>query len=345
MTAETTDIVTNETNSVQTSEVASNVIDTTQTETEQTPQNTELTREQRKAEIRAKALAAAAKRESKLRAEQERFRSEQNNYKSLLEKLENDRKSIEEDKKQFYHWAKEARDNPIDWLKNNFQIDPERYYQRVMNDGKVTPEELLQRELQATKSELEEIRAWRQSFEEERKKSRAEYEAHLEKQKQEQAQALQARQYQQARQEFLSHLTSNQNLYPDLLMYNESDILNAAEQKARSLIEERDGDAESLTYKEIADALQRALAAHHDKIYGVRAKQPVANSEAVKTVSADNTKPTAQATTSTQVPKQRRDHMNRSITLNSKMSERATIKSPKYEDIKQQLKDELMRQG
>lgn len=343
---ETTDIVTNETNNVQTSEVASNAIDTTQTETEQAQPNPQLTKEQRKAEIRAKALAAAAKRESKLRAEQERFRNEQNNYKSLLEKLENDKKAIEEDKKQFYHWAKEARDNPIDWLKNNFQIDPERYYQRVMNDGKVTPEELLQRELQSTKSELEEMRAWRQSFEEERKKSRAEYEAHLEKQKQEQAQALQARQYQQARQEFLSHLTSNQNLYPDLLMYNESDILNAAEQKARSLIEERDGDAESLTYKEIADALQRALAAHHDKIYGVRANRPVANSEAVKTVSADNTKPTAQATTSTtQVPKQRRDHMNRSITLNSKMSERATIKSPKYEDIKQQLKDELMRQG
>lgn len=318
--------------------------DNTQTEQELVA-NQQLTKEQRKAEIRSKALAAAAKRESKLRAEQERFRNEQSNYKSLLEKLENDRRSIEEDKKQFYHWAKEARDNPIDWLKNNFQIDPERYYQRVMNDGKVTPEELLQRELQSTKSELEEMREWRKSFEEERKKSRSEYEAYIEKQKQEQAQAAQVRQYQQARQEFLSHITNNKNLYQDLLMYSEDDILNAAEKKASSLIAERDGDAESLTYKEIADALQQALAAHHDKIYGVRANRPVANSEAVKTVSADNTKPTAQAETSKQVPKQRRDHMNRSITLNSKMSERATIKSPKYEDIKQQLKDELMRQG
>lgn len=309
------------------------------------PEVKEVTREERKAEIRAKALAAAAKREKMLREERRRLSEDKqkqtSEYETLRSQLEQQRQEFSQREKQIYQWMKSAKENPVEWLKENFEIDPERYYQRVMNDGKATPEEIMHHKLQAYEQELRDLRDWREKFENERKQSRSDYEKYIEQQKQEQQRIQQEQIQAQAQSGFLNHVSQFKGQYADLLLYPENVILQEAQKVARSLIEESDDGGQSLTFKDVADRLQAAVAAHHERIHGARAAK--VSTEPVKQVSADNTKPSEVSKTPLSVPKTRRDHLNRSITLNSKMSERATIKGSKYEDIKNQLKEELSR--
>ncbi len=218
---------------------------------------------------KAKYVAKLMKQESELRRQQAAFADQQKQFERQVQGVY---AQLQEMQTKLQQAEEEAVRDPISWLQNKHRIGPEEYYQRAMNGGQPSKEEVLHRELGMTKKQLEELVSWR-------KEQEAERAAWQKQQEEERAAAAKKREadeqasaYRAAQDEFWGEIEKNPDTYPDLHIYPKEVIL----QQAAVLVEQLGEEAEHLSYIDVAKRMQDGTAEWHQTIEGKRSARKAA---------------------------------------------------------------------
>ena len=212
-------------------------------------------------------LAAIARREKQLR---DRMTNQRSQIEQQTRQLQAQVGEFQQKYNQLNSIIGELKSNPIEFLQKNFNIGPEEYYSRVMNNGAATKDEVLAKELQATREQLQELAKWRQEREEGEKRSAEEA-----RQAAEQRAAQEA--YETAQNEFWAIAGSDEK-YPNLAVYPRDVVL----QQAQTVVQQLGRKASNMSYEEIADIMEGEMREWHERIVQKRgSKAPAAVQEAV----------------------------------------------------------------
>jgi antirestriction protein len=219
-------------------------------------------------------LAALARKEKQLRDRMQAAKvaqqKEQEDFQSQVAAFKQQAAELEKYRSELNSLVGELKENPIEFLKNRFNIGPEEYYNRIQNNGAPTKDEVLSEQLQKTRQEIEELRQWRNQREEHEKKAAEEAKHNAE------MQAARA-QYETAQNEFWGLIEKGEQ-YPNLAVYDRDVVLAQAQNVVKGL----GSKAANMTYAEIADIMEEGMRNHHTYIVQkLGSKAPAAVQEAV----------------------------------------------------------------
>lgn len=217
-----------------------------------------------------KAAALKARQVADFLKQERAFRAKEAEQKAAWEAREKAYAAKEAELRQIYEQMierskvfEELDKDPITWLQKHKGIGPEEYYNRAMNNGQPTKEEVLQRKLDAAMAKLEELDGWRSKQEEaaktwQERQEQARREAE-EKKLQEAADAELAA----AQNEFWGKIETNPKTYPYLAAYPKEVILDAAAKYVHSLGKK----AETLSYDDVAKELESSAREMHESLH------------------------------------------------------------------------------
>lgn len=212
----------------------------------------------------AKRIAAILKKESALlqreRAMQEKYSEVDRRAKELEERYG----KLSETQTQLKEFVIRMRDNPVQFLKEEFGFGPEEYYKYAQNGGEPPPEAKIEREIAALREQLDAERQWRSTFEEELARKTQEYQTQAEARKRQAEEQQQAAATQQSQQEFMGLVRSATDKYPELQYYSDDDILASAAEWVT--IRAQQGSIDNLTYDDVAKALHANAVEWHSRL-------------------------------------------------------------------------------
>jgi hypothetical protein len=203
-------------------------------------------------------LETKAKADREIQAARKELEDNYTAIKQQYEAIQREQHIIATQKAQIEQVVNELRKDPVRVLQARLGMTPEQVMDRFVNEGKPSKDEVYNEEISRTKAEIQELRQWKQQFEQQ---VRAEQEAYKQQQEQARRQAVEAQaaaERQATENAFLS-VASDENKYPYLAAYDKATVI----EQARQMVAYLGPDADTMSIEDLAGLMEQNLVRHY----------------------------------------------------------------------------------
>lgn len=203
-------------------------------------------------------LETKAKADREIQAARKELEDNYNAIKQQYEAVQREQHTIATQKAQIEQVVNELRKDPVRFLQARLGMTPEQVMDRFVNEGKPSKDEVYNEEISRTKAEIQELRQWKQQFEQQ---VRAEQEAYKQQQEQSRRQAAeaQAAAERQATENAFLNVASDENKYPYLAAYDKATVI----EQARQMVAYLGPDADTMSIEDLAGLMEQNLVQHY----------------------------------------------------------------------------------